>query len=54
MQIYNTPTKQIEKLEPIKSARVGVFTPCGPTVYDYARCRALFNYVRMDTLISHA
>jgi cysteinyl-tRNA synthetase len=50
MKLYNTLTKQIEELKPIKPPTVTVYT-CGPTVYDYAHIGHWFTYVRMDTLI---
>jgi len=50
MRLYNTLTKQIDEVVPLKPPVVTVYT-CGPTVYDYAHIGHWFNYVRMDTLI---
>lgn len=50
MKLYNTLTKQIDELQPLKPPVVTVYT-CGPTVYDYAHIGHWFNYVRMDMLI---
>jgi cysteinyl-tRNA synthetase len=50
MKLYNTLTRQIEEIMPLKPPEVKVYT-CGPTVYDYAHIGHWFNYVRMDTLI---
>lgn len=50
MKLYNTLTRQIDEIEPLRSPEVTVYT-CGPTVYDYAHVGHWFNYVRMDLLI---
>lgn len=50
MKLYNTLTRQVEEIKPIKPPVVTVYT-CGPTVYDYAHIGHWFNYVRMDMLI---
>lgn len=50
MKLYNTLTRQVEELNPLKPPVVTVYT-CGPTVYDYAHIGHWFTYVRMDTLI---
>jgi cysteinyl-tRNA synthetase len=50
MKLYNTLTRQNNKIEPLNPPQVSVYT-CGPTVYDYAHIGHWFNYVRMDTLI---
>lgn len=50
MRLYNTLTRQLEEVTPLKDGRIGVYT-CGPTVYDYAHVGHWFNYVRMDTLV---
>ncbi len=50
MQLYNTLTRKIEPIQPLKPPAVGVYT-CGPTVYDYAHIGHWFNYIRMDLLI---
>jgi len=50
MKLYNTLTRQIDKIAPLNPPKVTVYT-CGPTVYDYAHIGHWYNYVRMDTLI---
>lgn len=50
MKLYNTLTRTIEQVKPLKPPTVNVYT-CGPTVYDYAHIGHWFNYVRMDILI---
>ena len=50
MQLYNTLTRQIEELQPLKAPHIGIYT-CGPTVYDYAHVGHWFTYVRTDILI---
>lgn len=50
MKLYNTLTKQIDKVAPLEPPAITVYT-CGPTVYDYAHIGHWFTYVRMDTLI---
>lgn len=50
MKLYNTLTRQIEELQPLKAPHIGIYT-CGPTVYDYAHVGHWFTYVRTDILI---
>jgi len=50
MKLYNTLTRKVEEVKPLKPPTVTVYT-CGPTVYDYAHIGHWFNYVRMDMLI---
>lgn len=50
MQLYNTLTRQIEELQPLKAPHIGIYT-CGPTVYDYAHVGHWFTYIRTDILI---
>lgn len=50
MRLYNTLTRQIEEIKPLKPPTVTIYT-CGPTVYDYAHVGHWFTYVRMDTLV---
>lgn len=50
MKLYNTLSRQIEELQPLKPPTVGVYT-CGPTVYDYAHVGHWFTYIRTDILI---
>ncbi len=50
MKLYNTPTKQVTELTPLKPPQVNMYV-CGPTVYDYAHIGHWFTYIRTDTLI---
>ncbi len=50
MQLYNTLSRQIEELQPLKAPHIGIYT-CGPTVYDYAHVGHWFTYIRTDILI---
>ncbi len=50
MKLYNTLTRQIEKVTPLSSPLIGIYT-CGPTVYDYAHVGHWFTYIRTDLLI---
>jgi cysteinyl-tRNA synthetase len=50
MRLYNTLTRKVEEIKPLKPPTVTVYT-CGPTVYDYAHIGHWFTYIRMDTLI---
>lgn len=50
MKLYNTLTRKIEEIKPLRPPIITVYT-CGPTVYDYSHIGHWFNYVRMDTLI---
>ena len=49
MQIYNTLSRRIEKLEPREPGHVRIYT-CGPTVYDYAHIGNFRAYVWEDLL----
>ena len=49
MKIYNTLTKKIEELVPIKEKEIRMYT-CGPTVYNYAHIGNLRTYVSEDIL----
>lgn len=50
MQLYNTPTKHIETVQPLNDNQVSVYT-CGPTVYDYPHIGNWFTFIRYDVLI---
>lgn len=50
MKLYNTPTRQIEGLQPMQTNEVKIYT-CGPTVYDYQHIGNYYTYVRTDVLI---
>ena len=47
--LYNTLTRKKEKLEPLDSPKVGLYT-CGPTVYNYAHIGNLRTYFFEDIL----
>jgi cysteinyl-tRNA synthetase len=49
MKLYNTLTRKVEELQPIKAGEVTMYT-CGPTVYDYYHIGNLRNAVFNDTL----
>ncbi|MBI5729082.1 MAG: cysteine--tRNA ligase [Candidatus Magasanikbacteria bacterium] len=49
IKLYNTLTRQAEKLKPLKKGRVGLYT-CGPTVYNYAHIGNLRTYLFEDIL----
>jgi cysteinyl-tRNA synthetase len=50
MRLYNTLTRQVDEIKPLKPQEIGVYT-CGPTVYDYAHIGHWFTYIRADILI---
>lgn len=50
MKLYNTLTRKIEELKPLRSPELGFYS-CGPTVYDYAHIGHLRRYVMDDFLI---
>lgn len=50
MKLYNTLTREVEQLQPLKPPMVTVYT-CGPTVYDYPHVGNWFTYIREDILI---
>jgi cysteinyl-tRNA synthetase len=50
MKIYNTASRQIEEIKPLKPPLITVYT-CGPTVYDHAHIGHWFTYIREDLLI---
>ncbi|QAT41276.1 cysteine--tRNA ligase [Clostridium sp. JN-9] len=47
--VYNTLTRNKEKLIPYREGRIGMYT-CGPTVYNYAHIGNLRTYIFEDTL----
>ncbi len=47
--LYNTLSRRIEELKPIKKHKIGLYT-CGPTVYNYAHIGNLRTYVFEDLL----
>lgn len=49
MKLYNSLTKQVEVLKPIKKGQVSLYT-CGPTVYDHVTIGNLRTYIFEDTL----
>ncbi|HSW37145.1 MAG TPA: cysteine--tRNA ligase [Candidatus Saccharimonadales bacterium] len=50
MKLYNTLTRKIEEIKPLKPPTVTVYT-CGPTVYDYPHIGNWFTFIRYDLLI---
>ena len=50
MKLYNTLTKQVEDITPIKPPTTTVYT-CGPTVYDYPHIGNWFTFIRYDLLV---
>lgn len=50
MKLYNTLTRNIETITPIKPSEATVYT-CGPTVYDYPHVGNWFTFIRYDLLI---
>jgi len=48
-RIYNTLTRKVEILQPIKKNKVSLYT-CGPTVYNYAHIGNLRTYIFEDVL----
>ncbi len=50
MKIYNSLTRKIEELKPLKEGKAGVYI-CGPTVYDYAHIGHARTYVNSDVLV---
>ena len=49
LKLYNTLTRKIEPLKPLKDKEVGLYT-CGPTVYDFAHIGNLRTYIFEDLL----
>ncbi|MDP2930473.1 MAG: cysteine--tRNA ligase, partial [bacterium] len=49
IKLYNTLTRKIEELKPIKAGRIGMYT-CGMTVYDYDHIGHSRKYVGDDLL----
>lgn len=49
MKLYNTLTRTVEDLQPLKAGEVSLYT-CGPTVYDYAHIGNLRAFIFDDTL----
>ncbi|HSX16031.1 MAG TPA: cysteine--tRNA ligase, partial [Candidatus Saccharimonadales bacterium] len=49
MNLYNTLSRKVEALKPIKDGEVSLYT-CGPTVYNYYHIGNLRNAVFNDTL----
>jgi len=50
MKIYNSLTKQVDKIEPYYPGRIGMYT-CGPTVYDYVSIGNWRTYVLSDWIV---
>ncbi|MEK7618385.1 MAG: cysteine--tRNA ligase [Patescibacteria group bacterium] len=49
LKFYNTFSRKIEELRPLKGSQVGLYT-CGPTVYDFAHIGNLRTYIFEDIL----
>ena len=49
IKIYNTPSKKIEKLKPIKENKITIYS-CGPTVYNFVHIGNLRAYIFVDLL----
>ncbi len=49
LKLYNTLTRKIEPLKPLRDNTVGLYT-CGPTVYDFAHIGNLRTYIFEDLL----
>lgn len=52
MKIYNTLSKQIEELHPMKNKSVNMFV-CGPTVYDYIHIGNARTFVIFDAVAKY-
>ncbi|HSX46537.1 MAG TPA: cysteine--tRNA ligase [Patescibacteria group bacterium] len=50
MKLYNTLTRQIDDIKPLRAPEVSIYT-CGPTVYDYPHIGNWFTFVRYDLLV---
>ncbi len=50
MKLYNTFSREVEKIVPIKPNYIGLYA-CGPTVYDYAHLGHLRKFTMDDILI---
>lgn len=50
MKIYNTLTKKIEELKPVKDGKIGIYS-CGPTVYWNQHIGHMYAYVQWDILV---
>ena len=49
LQFHNTLTKKIDKLTPLNSELVTIYS-CGPTVYDHVHIGNLSAFIAADTL----
>ncbi len=49
LRLYNTLTRQVEELKPIRDHKIRMYT-CGPTVYDYAHIGNLRTFLFQDIL----
>ena len=50
MRVFNSLTKQIDELKPLKEGKVGIYS-CGPTVYWNQHIGHMYAYVQWDTLV---
>lgn len=53
MKLYNTLTRNIEKVTPLQPNALTIYT-CGPTVYDYPHIGNWFTFIRYDLLVRTA
>jgi len=49
MKVYNSLTRKVEQLKPLKPPKVGMYS-CGPTVYDHTHIGHMRSYVNTDVL----
>jgi len=52
MKLYNTLTKEIEELKPVKEGEIGIYS-CGPTVYWNQHIGNMYCYVQWDILVRY-
>lgn len=52
IKIYNTLTKKIDILKPIKKNKINIFV-CGPTVYDFSHIGHARTYVFFDAFVKY-
>ncbi|MBP9813045.1 cysteine--tRNA ligase [Candidatus Saccharibacteria bacterium] len=50
MILYNTKTRKLEEIKPIKKGQILLYT-CGPTVYNYITVGNWVSYIRWDILV---
>jgi cysteinyl-tRNA synthetase len=50
MRIYNTMSRSLEELKPLKAGKIGMYS-CGPTVYWNQHIGHMYAYVQWDSLV---